>query len=94
MIRIQVTVREGAERNSSGQLVNEGTVIQTYILPAKTYDIVLPIYEEARQVWDEYDVEFNGIGFPFKLVTMKTYKEELMHRQWLLDLHEEVSGEE
>jgi hypothetical protein len=25
---------------------------------------------------------------------MKTYKEELMHRQWLLDLHEEVSGEE
>ena len=83
MIRIQVTVREGAKRSNSGQLINEGTVIQTYILPVKTYDIVLPIYEEARQVWDEYDVEFKGIGFPFQLVTMYTYKEALMNSQKL-----------
>ena len=94
MIRIRVTVREGAERNISGQLVKEGTVIQTYILPVKTYDVVDPIYEEARQVWDEYDVEFKGIGFPLQLVTQQTYKQEMQHRQWLLDLHDEVSGEE
>jgi len=93
-MKIQVTIREAAERDQSGALINEGTVVMTYTLPAKMYSHLPALFEEARQVWDEHDVEFTGIGFDYKLVTQHTYKQELMNRQWLLDLHDECASED
>jgi hypothetical protein len=70
-------------------------IIQQYELNINPVD-VLATFEEARQVWDEYHVEFNSEDpiAPFALYCVKTYKQEMMDRQWLLDLHEEVAGEE
>jgi hypothetical protein len=70
-------------------------IIQQYELNINPVD-VLATFEEARQVWDEYHVEFKSEDpiAPFELYCTQTYKEESMRRQWLLDLHEEVAGEE
>lgn len=65
----------------------------------KSYDVLLKhdesisdVYQEARQVWDEYYVELNAASVT--LSNSYTYKQEMMERQWLLDLHEELAGEE
>jgi hypothetical protein len=70
-------------------------IIQQYELNINPVD-VLATFEEARQVWDEFHVEFKSEDpiAPFELYCVKTYKQEMMDRQWLLDLHEEVAGEE
>ncbi len=81
-MNIQVTVKDADQ------------VIQQYVLSVKALDIVQPIFEEACSVWDEYLVTFQGIGFDLNMQSTQTYKQELMHRQWLLDLHDETSGEE
>jgi len=65
----------------------------------KSYDVFLnydesisEVYQEARQVWDEHYVELNADGVT--LSNSYTYKQEMIERQWLLDLHEELAGEE
>ncbi len=70
-------------------------IIQQYQLDIAPAD-VLATFEESRKVWDEFHVEFESADpiTPFKLYCHKTYKQEMMDRQWLLDLHEEVAGEE
>jgi len=70
-------------------------IIQQYQLDIAPAD-VLSTFEESRKVWDEFHVEFESADpiTPFKLYCHKTYKQEMMDRQWLLDLHEEVAGEE
>ena len=44
---------------------------------------VFVTFEEARQVWYEYDVMFEGTGDDkFTLVKPKTYMEELSDLEW------------
>jgi len=70
-------------------------IIQQYQLDIAPAD-VLATFEESRKVWDEFHVEFESEDpiTPFKLRCHKTYKQEMMDRQYMLDLHEEVAGEE
>ena len=88
-MRVKVMVREVLKRELG--LVTECNEIKTYTLEMEPRD-VFSTFEEARQVWDEYDVMFEGLGDDkFILVKPKTYKEELDDRQWLQDLHDEVA---
>jgi hypothetical protein len=84
-MKVNVTVK--------GELT--GGIVQQYELDIAPAD-VLATYEEARQVWDEFHVEFKSEDSiaPFELYCVKTYKQEMMDRQWLMDLHEELAGEE
>jgi hypothetical protein len=70
-------------------------IIQQYQLDIAPAD-VLATFEESRKVWDEFHVEFESEDpiTPFKLYCHKTYKQEMMDRQYMLDLHDEVAGEE
>ena len=86
---VNVIVREVLERKLG--LVTECNEIKTYTLEMEPGD-VFSTFEEARQVWDEYDVMFEGTGDnKFTLVKPKTYKEEMYDRQRLQDLHDEVA---
>lgn len=86
---VNVIVREVLERKLG--LVTKFNEIKTYTLEMEPRD-VFSMFEEARQVWYEYDVMFEGLGDDkFTLVKPKTYKEELDDRQWLQDLHDEVA---
>lgn len=86
---VNVIVREVLERKLG--LVTEFNMIKTYTLEMEPRD-VFSTFEEARQVWDEYDVMFEGLGDDkFTLVKPKTYKEEMDDRQYLQDLHDEVA---
>ena len=72
---VKVSVREVLERKLG--LVTEFNMIQAYTLEMEPVD-VFSTFEEARQVWSEYDVMFEGTGDNrFTLVKPKTYKEEL-----------------
>jgi hypothetical protein len=56
----------------------DGTVVKTYSLDLEPSNI-LDTLEEARQVWDEYQVRAksdNPIA-PFEVFKTKTYKQEL-----------------
>ena len=72
------------------------SIIRKYELEVTSPADVLATFEEARQVWDEYHVEFESLDptLPFKLHCPKTWKAEMMYQQWLLDMHEELAGEE
>jgi hypothetical protein len=73
----------------------DGTVVKTYSLNLEPSNI-LDTLEEARQVWDEYQVRAksdNPIA-PFEVFKPKTYKQEMMERQYLLDMHDECCGED
>jgi len=73
----------------------DGTVVKTYSLDLEPSNI-LDTLEEARQVWDEYHVRAksdNPIA-PFEVFKTKTYKQEMMERQYLLDMHDECCGED
>ena len=86
---VNVIVREVLERKLG--LVTEFNIIKTYTLEMEPRD-VFSTFEEARQVWYEYDVMFEGLGDDkFILVKPKTYKEEMDDRQYLQDLHDEVA---
>ena len=86
---VNVIVREVLKRELG--LVIECNEIKTYTLEMEPRD-VFSTFEEARQVWFEYDVMFEGLGDDnFRLVKPKTYKEELDDRQWLQDLHDETA---
>jgi hypothetical protein len=88
-MRVNVMVREVLKRELG--LVTEFNPIKTYTLEMEPKD-VFSTFEEARQVWFEYDVMFEGLGDDnFRLVKPKTYKEELDDRQWLQDLHDETA---
>lgn len=88
-MRVNVMVREVLKRELG--LVTEFNTIKTYTLEMEPKD-VFSTFEEARQVWFEYDVMFEGLGDDnFRLVKPKTYKEELDDRQWLQDLHDETA---
>lgn len=91
-MKVKVTVSEVIER-VFGQMT-EGRLVKEYELEMEPAD-VLAEFEEARKVWDEYDVQFESKGSvaPFQLYSVKTYKEELYSRQVLLDLHEELAEE-
>jgi hypothetical protein len=93
MIKVRVVVSEVLER-VLGRMT-EGRFIKEYELEMEPAN-VLAEFEEARQVWDEYDVQFTSKGSiaPFELYSVKTYKQEMIDRQALLDLHEELAGEE
>jgi hypothetical protein len=67
MIKVDFTVSE-----------LNGTVVKTYSLNLEPSNI-LDTLEEARQVWDEYQVRAksdNPIA-PFEVFKTKTYKQEL-----------------
>ena len=86
---VNVIVREVLKRELG--LVTECNEIKTYTLEMEPRD-VFSTFEEARQVWDEYDVMFEGTGEDkFILVKPKTYKEEMYDRQRLQDLHDETA---
>ena len=88
-MKVNVIVREVLERKLG--LVTKFNEIKTYTLEVEPSD-VFSMFEEARQVWYEYDVMFEGLGDDrFVLVKPKTYKEELDDRQWLQDIHDEVA---
>jgi hypothetical protein len=93
MIKVRVIVSEVLER-VLGRMT-DGRLVKQYELEMDPAN-VLAEFDEARQVWDEYDVQFEAIGSiaPFQLYSVKTYKQEMMDRQVLLDLHEELAGEE
>jgi hypothetical protein len=84
-MKVNVTVK--------GELTQR--IIQQYQLDIAPAD-VLATFEESRKVWDEFHVEFESEDpiTPFKLYCHKTYKQEMMDRQYMLDLHDEVAGEE
>jgi hypothetical protein len=86
---VKVIVREVLERELG--LVTKFNEVETYTLEMEPRD-VFSTFEEARQVWGEYDVMFEGLGDDkFTLVKPKTYKEEMDDRQWLQDLHDETA---
>jgi len=87
-MRVNVIVREVLERKLG--LVTKFNVIKTYTLDVEPFN-ALDTFEEARKVWYEYDVMFEGTIEDFTLVKPKTYKEEMDDRQWLQDLHDEVA---
>ena len=80
---VNVIVREVLERKLG--LLTKFNVIKTYTLEMEPADVFCT-FEEARQVWYEYDVMFEGLGDDrFTLVKPKTYVEEMDDRQWVLD---------
>ena len=86
---VNVIVRDVLERELG--LVTKFNEIKVYTLEIEPGD-VFSTFEEARQVWYEYDVMFEGLGDDkFTLVKPKTYKEELDDRQYLQDLHDEMA---
>ena len=88
-MKVNVIVREVLERKLG--LLTKFNVVRTYTLETEPSDM-FSTFEEARQVWYEYDVMFEGTGDDkFILVKPKTYKEELDDRQWLQDLHDETA---
>ena len=88
-MRVNVIVREVLERKLG--LVTKFNVIKTYTLDVEPFN-VLDTFEEARKVWYEYDVMFEGTIEDFTLVDASgTYKEEMDDRQWLQDLHDELA---
>jgi hypothetical protein len=64
-MRINVIVREVLERKLG--LVTKFNVIKTYTLDVEPFN-VLDTFEEARKVWYEYDVMFEGTIEDFTLV--------------------------
>ena len=86
---VNVIVREVVERKLG--LLTKFNVVKTYTLEMDPADVFVT-FEEARQVWYEYDVMFKGLGDDkFILVKPKTYVEEMDDRQWLQDIHDETA---
>jgi len=72
-----------------------GKVIKTYSLNLEPSHILIEV-DNARAVWDEYYVRVksdNPIA-PFEVFKTKTYKQEMMERQYMLDLHDEVCDQD
>jgi hypothetical protein len=56
---------------------------------------VLIEIDESRAVWDEYQVVASSVDpVPFVVYKTKTYKQEMMERQHMLDMHDECCGED
>jgi hypothetical protein len=73
----------------------DGKVIKTYSLDLEPSMVLIEI-DNAREVWDEYHVRAksdNPIA-PFEVFKIKTYKQEMMERQHMLDMHDECCGED
>ena len=77
---VKVSIREVLGRKLG--LVTEFNMIQAYTLEVEPENM-FATFEEARQVWYEYDVMFEGTGDnKFTLVKSKTYGEELDDLEW------------
>ena len=71
---------------------SEGNEIKQYEVTLKYGETRCELFDEARSVWDEYLIEMHCPGSI--LASNMTWKQELMERQYMLDLHDEVAGEE
>ena len=68
--------------------------IKAYSLNLEPSRVLIEI-DEARAVWDEYQVVASSQE-PAQFVVYKTqtYKQEMMERQWMEDLHYEVCDQD
>ena len=68
--------------------------IKTYSLNLEPSRVLIEI-DESRAVWDEYQVVASSVDpVPFVVYKTKTYKQEMMERQWMIDLHYEVCDQD
>ena len=73
--------------------VNNQT-IKAYSLNLEPSRVLIEI-DESRAVWDEYQVVASSVDpVPFVVYKTKTFKQEMMERQWLMDLHYEVCDQD
>ena len=68
--------------------------IKAYSLDLEPSRVLIEI-DESRAVWDEYQVVASSVDpVPFVVYKTKTYKQEMMERQWMIDLHYEVCDQD
>jgi hypothetical protein len=68
--------------------------IKAYSLNLEPSRVLIEI-DESRAVWDEYQVVASSVDpVPFVVYKTKTYKQEMMERQWMEDLHYEVCDQD
>ena len=68
--------------------------IKTYSLNLEPSRVLIEV-DEARAVWDEYHVVASSVDpVPFVVYKIKTFKQEMMERQWMEDLHYEVCDQD
>ena len=76
---------------------SKGNPIKQYDITLKPAETIMDLFKEARSVWDEYLIEMHIPGHmygSFVMASKVTWKQELMEWQYMLDLHDEVAGEE
>ena len=68
---------------------------KTYSLNLGPSQILMEV-DLAREVWDEYQVVASSTDpiAPFVVYKTKTYKQEMMERQYMMDLHYEVCDQD
>jgi hypothetical protein len=68
--------------------------IKAYSLNLEPSRVLIEV-DEARAVWDEYHVVASSQGStPFVVYKTQTYKQEMMERQYMMDLHYEVCDQD
>ena len=68
--------------------------VKAYSLDLEPSRVLIEV-DEARAVWDEYQVVASSQGpAPFVVYKIKTHKQEMMERQWMEDLHYEVCDQD
>jgi len=68
--------------------------VKAYSLNIEPSRVLIEI-DESRAVWDEYQVVASSVDpVPFVVYKTKTYKQEMMERQWMMDLHYEVCDQD
>ena len=68
--------------------------IKAYSLNLEPSRVLIEI-DEARAVWDEYQVVASSVDpVPFVVYKTQTFKQEMIKRQWLMDLHYEVCDQD
>ena len=68
--------------------------IKAYSLNLEPSRVLIEV-DEARAVWDEYQVVASSQEpAPFVVYKTKTYKQEMMERQYMIDLHYEMCDQD
>jgi hypothetical protein len=68
--------------------------IKAYSLDLEPSRVLIEI-DEARAVWDEYQVVASSVDpVPFVVYKTQTFKQEMMERQYMMDLHYEVCDQD
>jgi hypothetical protein len=68
--------------------------IKAYSLNLEPSRVLIEV-DEARAVWDEYQVVASSQEpAPFVVYKTKTHKQEMMERQYMMDLHYEVCDQD